>query len=291
MINKLLREPLIHFLLLGAGLFVLFYQVADTESDRLDRLVVSQADIERLASQWQRQWKRPPSNQELNGMIESYIRESILYREALALGLDQDDVIVRRRLGQKLEFMFKDLAEQIDPSEEELAEYLEANSDRYVDPARYTFSHIYFNRDRRGNAAKADAQDKLRQLQTGKDTVDLSRAGDRFLYQYQFDDQSPAQISRIFGSTFARSLSGLDTGTWSGPVESGYGLHLVYIDRRTAPRNPPLDEIRDKLRWDVLAERRQQVDQAFYSELRKKYEVVIEDPDRTGEQGEPESGT
>lgn len=289
--KKLLREPLIHFLALGVGLFVLFYQVADTDLDRPDRVVVRQADVDRLVSQWQRQWKRPPTEKELNGMIESYIRETILYREALALGLDQNDVIVRRRLGQKLEFMFKDLAEQIDPSEEELAEFLEQHSERYMDPGRYTFSHVYFSHDSRGAAVAADARDTLRQLRAHNGAIDLTQAGDRFLYQYQFDDQSPAQISRIFGNAFAESLPDLDTGNWVGPVKSGYGLHLVYIEQRTEPREPPFVEIRDKVRWDVLAERRQQVDHAFYAELRKRYEVVIESSDGTLKKLDPDSGS
>lgn len=279
MIKKLLREPLLHFLVLGAVLFALFYQVAGPDSDQPDRVVVSQADVDRLVSQWQRQWKRPPTEKELNGMIESYIRETILYREALALGLDQGDVIVRRRLGQKLEFMFKDLAEQIEPSEEELAEFLQKNRDRYTEPERYTFTHVYFSHDNRGSGVEVDARNILNRLQTQKEAVDLTQSGDRFLYQYQFDEQTPAQISRIFGNVFTESLPGLEIGKWVGPVESGYGLHLVYVDQRTEPRELPLDEIKDKVRWDVLAERRQQVDQAFYSELRKKYSVMVERPD------------
>ena len=281
MIKKLLREPLLHFLILGAGLFVLFYQVSDPDSDQPNRVVVSQADVERLSSQWQRQWKRPPTKAELDGLIESYIRETILYREALALGLDQNDVIIRRRLGQKLEFLFKDLAEQIEPNEEELAEFLEKHSDRYTDPGRYSFTHIYFNRDNRGSSANDAAQNALNRLHTEEGVIDVSQIGDRFLYQYQFDNQTPAQISRIFGNTFAESLTGLKPNQWVGPVESGYGLHLVYIDRRTEPRRLPLEEIKEKVRWDVLAERRQEIDRAFYNELRKKYDVVIENPDGT----------
>lgn len=284
MINKLLREPLLHFLLLGAGLFILFYQVADPNLDQPDRVMVSQADVDRLVSQWQRQWKRPPTEEELNGMIESYIRETILYREALALGLDQDDVIVRRRLGQKLEFLFKDLAEQIDPNEEELTEFLRENNNRYTDPERYTFTHIYFSHDKRGSAIVDDVQSMLQRLQTQQDDVDLTQAGDRFLYQHQFDNQTPAQISRIFGSVFTDSLAGLEIGQWVGPVESGYGLHLVYIDQRTEAQALALDEVRDKVRWDVLAERRQEIDRAFYAELRKKYEVIMEKSDGSLEQ-------
>lgn len=276
MFKRLIKEPLLHFLVIGAALFFLFYQVANPNLDRPDRIVVTQSDIARLKNQWQRQWRRPPTEQELDGMIESHIRETVLYREALALGLDQDDVIVRRRLGQKLEFMFKDLAEQVDPSEEQLTEFLSNNSERYVEPERYTFTHIYFSPDQRGESAENDARKLLQRLQTQPDSIDVVEASDRFLYQYQFDNQSPDQISRVFGRVFTDSLADLEIGKWQGPVESGYGLHLVLIDERTKPRHPTLAEIRDKVRWDMLAERRKEMDASFYNELKKKYEVKIE---------------
>ena len=279
MFKRVIKEPLLHFLLLGVVLFFLFYQVANPNLDSPERIIVTQADTERLESQWQRQWRRPPTQQELDGMIESYIRETILYREALALGLDQDDVIVRRRLGQKLEFMFKDLAEQVEPTEAELVEFLKTNSDRYIQPSRYSFTHVYFSRDQRGEDAEKDARSLLHKLQTEPDAVDVIETSDRFLYQYQFDDQSPNQISRIFGRVFADNLTALETGKWQGPIKSGYGLHLVFIDERTEPRHSDLANIQDKVRWDLLAERRKEMDAAFYNELRKKYQVKIETSD------------
>ena len=279
MFKRLIKEPLLHFLLLGVALFFLFYQVADPNLDTPERIIVTQADVQRMKGQWQRQWRRPPTQQELDGLVESYIRETILYREALALGLDQDDVIVRRRMGQKLEFMFKDLAEQIAPTEAELAEFYQTKGDRYVQPGRYSFTHVYFSRDQRGVDVENDARSLLHKLQTEPDTVDLVEASDRFLYQYQFDNQSSDQISRIFGRVFADSLAGLETGKWQGPVESGYGLHLVFIDERTEPSHPDLADIRDKVRWDLLSKRQKEMDAAFYTELRKKYKVKIESPD------------
>ncbi|MDJ0955333.1 MAG: peptidylprolyl isomerase [Arenicellales bacterium] len=279
MFKRLIKEPLLHFLLLGVVLFFLFYQVADPNLDSPERIIVTQADVQRLKGQWHRQWRRPPTPQELDSLVESYIRETILYREALALGLDQDDVIVRRRMGQKLEFMFKDLVEQIAPTEAELAEFYQTKSDRYTQPGRYSFTHVYFSRDQRGADVENDARSLLHKLQTEPDTVDLVETSDRFLYQYQFDNQSSDQISRIFGRVFADNLAGLETGRWQGPVESGYGLHLVFIDERTEPSHPDLADIRDKVRWDLLSERQKEMDAAFYTELRKKYKVKIESSD------------
>ncbi len=279
-LSRLIREPLLHFLLLGAGFFGLFYQVADpAEGESPDRIVVARADTDRLVAQWQRQWRRAPTAEELDGLIESFIREEILYREALALGLDKDDVIIRRRLGQKLEFLFKDLAEQFEPKDEELERYLQENAQRYAAPGRFSFDHIYFNRDNRGAGADKDARETLARLNVQNGSIDSMNLGDRFLYQRQFEKQSPAQISRIFGRQFADQLPGLEKGEWRGPIESGYGVHLVYVRERIPPGRPSLGDVRDKVRWDVIAERRRELDTAFYRELRQRYDVLLEQED------------
>lgn len=280
LLSRLIREPLLHFLILGAGLFGLFYQVADpADGESPDRIVVARADTDRLVAQWQRQWQRAPTAEELDGLIESFIREEILYREALALGLEKDDVIIRRRLGQKLEFLFKDLAEQVEPEDEELERHLRENVQRYAAPGRFSFDHIYFNRDKRGAAADKDARESLARLNVQKDSIDSMNLGDRFLYPYQFEKQSPAQISRIFGRQFTDQLPGLEKGEWRGPIKSGYGVHLVYVREWIPPGRPSLDDVRDKVRWDVIAERRRELDTAFYRELRQRYDVLLERED------------
>lgn len=283
LLSKLVREPLLHFLVIGACLFALFYQVADpVDIAEPNLIVVNRADVDRLSSQFQRQWKRPPTEQELKGLIDAFVREEVLYREALALGLDKDDVIIRRRLGQKLEFLFKDLAEQSEPDDAELERFLTDNPERYTIPGRSSFSHVYFNRDKRGASAKDDALEALARLNGATGAMDLAELGDRFLYQYRFDDQSPAQIARVFGSDFSERLNAVEIGGWQGPIESGYGLHLVRVTARSDARQPELDEIRDKVTWDVIAERRQEIDAAFYKELKGRYELRF-DPEIGGQ--------
>ena len=277
-LSRLIREPLLHFLVLGACLFVLFYQTADpVDIAQPNRIAVTKADVDRLTAQWQRQWRRPPTDRELEGLVDAYVREEILYREALALGLDQDDVIVRRRLGQKLEFLFKDLAEQSDPEDAELERFLAENAERYTLPGRLSFTHVYFNSDKRGAAAEKDARKALALLNGGAQDADPAGLGDRFLYQYRFDEQSPSQVARIFGSAFSDRITALDVGEWRGPIASGYGIHLVRVSERTEPRQPALAEVRDKVRWDVIAERREEIDSAFYEDLRERYEVTIDE--------------
>ena len=193
---KLLREPLVHFLVLGAALFLLYKIVADPVGDRSDRIVVTSGHIERLVEGWKRTWQRPPTRKELEGLIEDHIREEILYREARAMGLDRDDTIIRRRLRQKMEFLFEDLGAQANPSDEELQAFLDKNPDAFRVATRVTFSHIYLNRDRRGESATRDAE---RLLRAAGDTdvialvlEDQAKArADAFLV---IDDQYPARV-------------------------------------------------------------------------------------------------
>lgn len=273
---RVIREPLVHFLVLGAAIFIVFYQVAEPEQTRDDRIVITPQDVERLTDQWRQQWRRSPTEKELDGLIESYIREVVLYREALSLGLDQDDVIVRRRLGQKLEFLFKDIVEQVEPDEQELSSYFDANPERYTAASLMTFIHIFLSRDARGAALEQDARDLLQRVRADPENVDSTKFGDRFLYQYQFENQSQDQIARVFGGKFAEGLFKLDTKKWEGPLESSYGLHLVFIDARTDPQIPSMEDVREQVRLDVLAERRVRADAVFYQGLKQKYDISVE---------------
>ncbi|UCB54392.1 MAG: peptidyl-prolyl cis-trans isomerase [Thiotrichales bacterium] len=271
-----LKEPLLHFLLIGAALFALFYQVADPEEVLDNRIIISETDIDRMITLFERKMQRLPTQQELNGLVDAQIREEILYREALAMGLDQDDTIVRRRMAQKVEFMFNDLVDISEPTEEELQRFLTENPDRFTEAARTSFVHVYLNADRRGQDVEADAQQLLQGLGSEQGPAVSADTGDPFMFGYEFEDQSDHQVSRMFGSEFVDSLNQLIPGRWQGPVVSGYGLHLVYIKQRSESWLPPLAEIRDSVMYEFLAERRQQANQAFYETLRERYEVIVE---------------
>ena len=275
-ISRWIKEPLFHFLLIGAGLFALYYFTADPDAGRPNRITVAQTDIDRLAAQWQQRRRRPPTALELQGLVDTYIREEILYREALALGLDKNDIIIRRRLGQKLEFMFKDLGEQVLITDEEIREYYERNAERYREPALYTFSQVYLSWDQRGDNVETDAKMLLEQLRKQTAPVDVAAVSDRFLLDYEFEGQAEHQLTRMFGQKFAEQISKLELGSWQGPIASGYGLHLIYIKERSEPRAPDLAEVKDKVRWDLQNERSKTMDKAFYEELRRRYEIKIE---------------
>lgn len=274
------REPLLHFLIIGTAIFAVF-SIANKEeiADSGNKIVVSSAEIKRLSDSWSKRRNRPPSEIELQGLIDSYIKEEIYYREALSLGLDQNDTIIRRRLKQKMEYLSSDLAELNQPDETELNKYFVDNKNKYKFPARISFTHIYFSLDKRGARALEDSKRVLADL-------DLPRAperGDRFMMEYDFVHETPSEVTRIFGSGFAEQLFALETNTWQGPVASGYGFHLVRISEKIDARMPELASVIEKVRTDFMFEQRQKTNKEIYDKFKERYEIVIEDmPKQSG---------
>ncbi|HHJ35831.1 MAG TPA: peptidyl-prolyl cis-trans isomerase [Gammaproteobacteria bacterium] len=282
MLSKWLREPLLHFLLIGALLFIIFGLKNNGISDQSKRIVFTQNDIQRLGQLWEKQRQRPPTQIELEGLIEQQIREQVLYREALAMGLDRNDSIVRRRLAQKVEFISSDLAAQVEPSEADLAEYLASHSEQFAIPGHISFTQIYLSADRRGADIEDDATRLLAGLEeTGTDT-DITELGDPFMFGQRHEQLTEADVSRLFGEDFASKIFSLPVGHWQGPVRSAYGLHLLYIENRTTASPPDLAAVRDKVRNEWLNQQRNTIDDAFYNSLRQRYEIIIEDDNLKG---------
>ena len=222
---------------------------------------------------------RPPLPAELDGMIEDYIRETVLYREALALGLDKDDRFIRQRLGLKMEFLAADLVTMAPPAEDELKAYFDMHRERYQEPPRFTFTQIYFDPDKRGNATLEDAEAVKARLVSGDAGIeDPASLGDGLMLGSDFFDKDEADIQKLFGSVFAQSLAGLSPGQWYGPLSSGYGVHLVYVDKVTEPQAPDFETVRDKLTQDWSADKGEELKQKFYAGLRDQYTVIIERP-------------
>jgi hypothetical protein len=199
-----------------------------------------------------------------------------LYREALAVGLDQNDVVVRRRMVQKMELLSEDLALLVDPTDRELQAFFRERQQEYRVPPRLSFSHVYFNTDRRGPAAEDDAHRVLEELRAeAPPPARASERGDRFMLQYDYALRTPQEVQQAFGSRFAEALFGLESG-WQGPVVSGYGIHLVNIGERVESRIPEYVEIRDRLVTDYNRMRRDRANEALYEGLREGYEVEID---------------
>ena len=276
MLKKWLREPLLHFLLIGAALFIFYNLQTDDSADDSNSIVISESDIDRLITLWEKKWQRLPTETELEGLVEAQIREEVLYREALAMGLDQNDTIVRRRLAQKVEFISADLASQAEPSDADLQTYLDTHAEKFAVPARISFQQIYLNADQRGDQVNKDAQRLLDQLTRSAASVDIMAAGDSFMFGQQHEQLTEHGVSRLFGQQFTEKIFELPVGAWHGPVVSGYGLHLVYVDAKSEAKASTLDEVRNKVRDEWLAQQRRKLDQVFYSELRKRYDIVVQ---------------
>jgi hypothetical protein len=279
-LTGVLREPLLHFLLIGAAIFG-FYSLGADRGVRAtsDLIVVSSGDVERLSGRWEKRWRRPPTPNEVRDLIAEHIREEVLYREALALGLDRDDSVIRRRLRQKFEFVTQDLAVARDPDGAELSAFYETNRKRYRMPPRFSFNQVFFNTDRRGGAGERDARLALASLRDNAGEVSLAGLGDGHMLDDTYRDAAMHEITALFGAAFAEALARLDLGVWSGPIASGYGLHLVRLNSMEAGKVAPLDQIEERVRNDWAYEQRQQANEAIYQKLRARYEVVVEDVD------------
>ena len=273
--NKFIREPLVHFLVLGALIFAAYQWLDDSEGGATD-IVVSVARQDNLAAAFERTWRRPPTAAEREGLIRDFVRQEIAYREAQAMQLDEDDIVIRRRLRQKLEMLAQDFAGMNPPTEQDLRDYYADNADDYRRPALLSLRHVYFNVDGDAVAAERRANDLLIQLQTDPPSVDLLQAGDRIMLPSTFTSVRPGELSSMFGEDFAAEVAGLSTGTWAGPVRSGLGLHLVLLTDRVESVLPRFELVAADVERDWFARRRIDGLEEFYEQLSDRYDVVIE---------------
>jgi hypothetical protein len=272
------REPLVHFLAIGAGFFLLWHFLGDRLTRQPERILITPGHVERLAQQWTRTHLRPPSAEELAGLVEQEIDEEILYREAVALGLDRDDLVIRRRLAVKMEFLTDDVAAVATPTDEQLQTLLSQHPDKFNVEPLTTFAQVYVNRSQRGTGASAEAE-RLLALLNDKAGSDWQTLGDPLPLPSEYEAAAEADVARLFGREFPKKLSELPVGRWSGPVESGYGLHLVLVRQRTAGRLPPLQEVRDAVVSEWRAAQRQELNANLRRQRRAKYAVTVQWPD------------
>ncbi len=274
-----MREPLLHFLILGVIIYLVFRIASNGASNRHDdEIIITAGKIETLITGWTNTWQRPPTQEELEGLIEDSIKEEIFYREALTLGLDRDDTIIRRRLRQKMEFLSEDIAALSEPTEGELKSFLAKNPDLFRTQMQLTFSHIYFSKDIRGESATSDALSLLAGLAGNGETSDPATFGDTILLPHHYESLPINEVERLFGHGFAAKVVELEPGRWEGPVESGYGLHLVFLHERTEGRIPELSEARETVQTQWFAVKRREMNDSIYKRLREKYSVTIEQP-------------
>jgi len=278
---KLLREPLLHFMFIGAVIYSLYGVFAEPVVEETDKtIVVTAGEIQWMQTSWQKRWNRPPTAQEFDGLIQQYIKETVLYREALTMGLNKHDQVIRRRLAQKLEFLAKDLVALTPPTEAELLAYFDEHQASYQAPTLYTFTQVFFDPDKRGDATLDDAEKARLTLIAQGDTIDDPGAlGDGLMLQNYYPQKDRAEIQKLLGSGFTETLMTLSPGQWHGPILSGFGVHLVYLNSISEPPPPVFAEVRERVMEEWKFARGEELNDQFYTSLREQYSIVIEEPE------------
>jgi hypothetical protein len=256
---------------LGALLFALYGWVSPKNGPAPDQIVVTRGQVESLAAGFERTWQRPPSDSELRGLVDDWVREEVFYREGLALGLERDDAVVRRRVGQKLEILSEDAQALAPPTDPELEAWLASHAADYAVPGATTFEQVLFDPARRGESLRAQVE---RALASGAP----ESLGDSTLLPARLERASAREVAASFGPEFADALAALPLGRWAGPVTSSYGVHLVRVTAREEGRAPALAEVRDRVARDFASARAREAKEALYQKLLARYRVTVETP-------------
>ena len=281
LLKRWLREPLLHFLVIGLAVFAVYSYMhrgrGGIESSK--QIVLSLDELGQMDTFFVSQWHRQPTPAEFQAMVEDKVREEVLYREGLAMGLDKDDTIVKRRMAQKMQFLAEDVAAAHEPTSAELKAWFEKNSGKFALPSRYSFRHLYFSPDKRGNSAQIDALKTLARIAGQPEDSKLADSlADSFMFQDYYGDRTPEALAKEFGPQFAVALEKVKPGSWQGPIESGYGWHLVFIDTVIPGRIAALEEIESDVKTTWLGEQKATAWQKSYAEMRAKYVVLLPGP-------------
>jgi len=274
--KSLLKEPLLHFFALGAVIFALNAWREKTRPTDVSapRIEVTAAVIERLRAGFERQFGKAPDAEDLRGLVTAHIREEVFCREALALALDRDDTIVRRRLAQKMEFLTDDLAGAAEPDDAAVRQFFDKNAAHYAKPAQVSFRHVYFSKEKRGAGAATAATGALTALAKGASDEAF---GDPFLHGFEFAARDAQEITALFGGEFAAQVAALREGEWTGPLTSSYGLHLVRVDARGAMQPASFDAVRATVVRDFNEEHRRTANREIFEKLRERYQVAVDE--------------
>jgi hypothetical protein len=275
---KLHKDPLLHFVVAGAILFAGYVLInrGETDTPSTDPIQIGEGKVRWLKETFANQWQRPPTDDELRGLVVGLLEEELLAREAKTLGLDQDDTIVRRRLAQKLAFIVGDTSRVVDPTDEELRQHYYANAERFRVEARVSFTHVFFNPERR-QYSETDAKAALMSISTTGGDDRATMMGDPTLLETEFHDVDAQTVSNVFGADFARTIFLLKPGSWAGLVKSGYGVHLVRITDTRPATLRLFEEVRPRILEEWRRQRENKTKVLYLGRLREKYGVVTDD--------------
>jgi len=273
---KLLRDPLLHFVVASVVLFGGYELINRGEMNppATDPVHIGEGDVRWLKDTFANQWQRPPTEDELRGLVASFLEEELFAREAKALGLDQNDTIVRRRLAQKLEFLIGDTSRIVEPADAELRRFYDTNAERFGVEARVSFTQLFFNPEKRQHA-ESDARAALVSI-SGMGADGAAAIGDPILLENEFHEVDEQTVAKMFGADFARAIFLLRPGSWAGPVKSGYGVHLVRVTNLSPATVLSFEEVRPKVLEEWRHQQQTQAKAVYLSKLREKYGVVID---------------
>jgi len=276
---RFIKEPVVQLVLLGGCIFAGYQYFQEEEAAVEEKQIhVESAQIQGMIMQWEKRWNRPPTRAEIDGLVQNYVREEVLYRQAVAMGLDKNDPITRRRTVQKLEFLTNDVAMAAEPSDAELEQFLAEHADEYRAPDRITFLQVFFNPDDRGESTIDEAKGALAALvKAGEPDPETTEAGDRVMLKGYFDSVTPREVARQMGSGFAESLMELEPASWHGPVLSGYGVHLVYVYEAEKGEPATLDSVREKVVTAWYDQKKETLHSDMLENLKKDYQIVIDE--------------
>ncbi len=270
--RRILREPLVHFLAIGALMFAVYVSVSNRRPEP-GTIVVGPGQIDTMTAVFERTWQRTPTPDEVKGLIDGYVRDEVFYREGVAMGLDRDDALIRRRVRQKVEFLAESMHDVPEPSDAALQAYLDGHREQFASPVRVTFRQVYL-----GTAADKGTTQLLAQLNRLGDSDAAANMGRATQLDARMNLAPSSDIARAFGRHFAQALVTIPVGTWRGPLASEYGLHLVRVSERVDRRTPMVDEVRELVKRDWLREELAAANEKYYQGLRARYAVRIEHP-------------
>ena len=271
--KKILKEPFFHFIGIGIILFILYGLVSDKTVSK-NTIVITDFDVSSIIASWEMQWKRPPTEQELQNLINLNIKQEVFYQEALNMNLDHNDEIIKRRLAQKMQFLSNDIATMIKPTEDDLKIYFQKNSDKYLTPTSYSLYQITFSPDKRKDSYK-DAEETLNNF--SKATFDeMKQFGDSLPFDYFIEDVNANELGLLLGSKFPKALENQLLNKWVGPIPSGFGYHLVFITEKVSPKIPSFESVKKAVYRDYEYDKQQEIDETIYQELKKKYMIDID---------------
>lgn len=277
--RRALGAPLLHFLVVGGFLFGAYHLLTPPQGEgkaNTNRIVLTKDDVRQLAISWLAQGRSSPTTEQVRGLVDQKVTQEILFREAVALGLDRDDEVVKRRLAQKMDFLAIDVASLQEPTDAELKAWFDKNSATFALPAHASFRHLYFSTDRHGKETKEVAAEALAVVE-GKspDSSEVAAIGDPFMFQNHYGDATPDQVSKEFGPEFSNQLFQLTPGKWVGPVKSGYGWHLVWIDSIEPGRIPIYAEVMPNVKAGWIDDKYREIKATALEEMRSRYSVIV----------------